>query len=54
MQDLAFDFGVLHPDSLFWKNGCIKLPAFATGNRGFACFGCKELFFLATIFHQNL
>jgi len=37
-----------------WKNGCIKLPAFATGNRDYACFGCKELFFLATIFHQNL
>ena len=38
----------------FGKNGCINLPAFATGNRGFACFGCKTLFFLATIFHQIL
>ena len=37
-----------------WKNGCIKLPAFATGNRVLACLGCKELFFLATIFHQIL
>ena len=36
-----------------WKNGCIKLPAFATGNRGFACFGCNELFILATKFHQT-
>jgi len=34
----------------FEKNGCKKLPAFATGNRVLACLGCKELFFLATIF----
>ena len=38
----------------FGKNGCINLPVFATGNRNLACLGCKELFFLATIFHQNL
>ena len=38
----------------FGKNGCINLPAFATGNRNLACLGCNELFFLATIFHQNL
>ena len=38
----------------FEKNGCIKLPAFATGNRGFACLGCNALFILATIFHQIL
>ena len=38
----------------FEKNGCIKLPAFATGNRNLACLGCNELFFHATIFLQIL
>ena len=58
-QDMGCRFlllilGLCIQNLCFGENGCIKLPAFATGNRNLACLGCKELFILATIFHQNL
>ena len=53
--DAGFSFDSWDFASIFVvlvKMGGIKLPVFATGNRGFACLGCKVLFFLATVFLQ--